>query len=306
MNPKNWKPGRWALLTVGLYAATLVALTFPLLLACLSKDLSQDIDIEIFRSWEYWIIISVLSLIEGFALFFPVAVSRQRPVKRRSWALLAVTSGLMFGLLLATLSFSISEVRTTDFFKDAIVIPAFWWAVGAGLLGWLFWGLFFWLTSRKSDEYGYLRRIRTYLLAGSIAELLVAVPSHIYVRQRTDCCAGFGTFLGIATGFVVMTFAFGPGVFFLFAERVAALQRAQDAEQISRSTGILQSHGKDTVMWTALAITFVCLPNVTSVITQTEAPAPLVSIARISFYVMSAASCISAVRAWRKRNGCGD
>ena len=105
----------------------------------------------------------------------------------------------------------------------------------------------------------------------------------------------------MATGFVVMVFAFGPSVFFLFAERIAALQRAQDAEQIPRGTGILQSHGKDTVMWTALAVIFLCLPDAACVVTQTEAPSQLVSIARISFMVMGATGCISAVRAWRNK-----
>jgi hypothetical protein len=37
-------------------------------------------------------------------------------------------------------------------------------------------------------------------MGGSILELLVAVPSHIIVRRRGDCCAPLGTFCGTATG----------------------------------------------------------------------------------------------------------
>jgi len=52
----------------------------------------------------------------------------------------------------------------------------------------------------------------------------VAVPSHIIVRRRGDCCAPIGTFWGIVTGISVMLLCFGPGVFFLFVERCQRLQ----------------------------------------------------------------------------------
>jgi hypothetical protein len=64
-----------------------------------------------------------------------------------------------------------------------------------------------------------------WLLRGSILELLIAVPSHVIVRQRDDCCAPFATFWGIVTGISVMLISFGPGVLFLFAARIRRKQR---------------------------------------------------------------------------------
>ena len=69
-----------------------------------------------------------------------------------------------------------------------------------------------------------LKRATRWLLRGSILELLVAVPSHVIVRRRDDCCAPAGTFWGIATGISVMLLCFGPGVFFLFVERCRRLK----------------------------------------------------------------------------------
>jgi hypothetical protein len=63
-------------------------------------------------------------------------------------------------------------------------------------------------------------RLGRYLLAGSALELLVAVPAHVYVRRRTECCAGIATGTGICIGVAVMFLAFGPGVVMLYLKRV--------------------------------------------------------------------------------------
>ena len=50
-------------------------------------------------------------------------------------------------------------------------------------------------------------------------ELLIAVPTHVVARCRDYCCAGLMTFIGLTMGVSVMLFAYGPAVYFLFAER---------------------------------------------------------------------------------------
>jgi hypothetical protein len=89
---------------------------------------------------------------------------------------------------------------------------------------WLFWGLIFYLFARRDDPQSLIKRCTRWVLRGSIAELLVAVPSHIFVRHGHDCCAPVATFWGITIGLSLMLLAFGPGVFFLFVERAARLR----------------------------------------------------------------------------------
>ena len=68
LDPKNWKPGRWALLTVALYAANFCALTWPLLAASFGPSDS------IYGEWQYWVVVGCLSLFQGAALLFPVSL----------------------------------------------------------------------------------------------------------------------------------------------------------------------------------------------------------------------------------------
>ena len=91
---------------------------------------------------------------------------------------------------------------------------------------WVVWAVVFFRSFRASEPDAVMRRLTTWLLRGSILELLVAVPCHVIVRERNDCCAPAVTFWGIATGVTVMLMAYGPGVFFLFAARIRAMKPA--------------------------------------------------------------------------------
>jgi hypothetical protein len=73
--------------------------------------------------------------------------------------------------------------------------------------------------SRRCEPADLISRQCRGLIRGSILELLIAVPTHVVARYRDYCCAGFMTFVGLTMGVSVMLFAYGPAVFFLFAER---------------------------------------------------------------------------------------
>lgn len=96
--------------------------------------------------------------------------------------------------------------------------------IGIVVLCWIGWAMLFHRFAKSGDPHALTRRLTQWLVRGSILELLVAVPSHIFVRRRADCCAPMFTFWGMVTGLAIMLLAFGPGVFFLFIERVRRRQ----------------------------------------------------------------------------------
>jgi len=99
-----------------------------------------------------------------------------------------------------------------------------WTMILTALILWVIWAVVFNRFAKSDDPESLVKRLMRWLLRGSILELLIAVPSHVIVRRRGDCCAPAGTFWGIATGISVMLLCFGPGVFFLFVERCRRLK----------------------------------------------------------------------------------
>ena len=79
---------------------------------------------------------------------------------------------------------------------------------------WTLWAFIFGSFAKSDDPNAFIHRATGWLLRGSILELLIAVPSHIIVRRRGDCCAPIGTFWGITTGISVMLLCFGPAFSF--------------------------------------------------------------------------------------------
>ena len=164
-------------------------------------------------------ILALLVAAQAALLAVPVRIAQKRPVGKRSLLSTAIASAFMMGLLVVGVGLVLLEVFWGDKIEGLWANIFGWFMVAAFILTWVFWGFVFYRWSKKLEPENFIEKLFCRLFGGSILELLVAVPSHIFVRQRTYCCAGMDTFFGITCGLAVMIFSFGPGVFFLFVER---------------------------------------------------------------------------------------
>jgi len=257
---------RWAILTVAAYAVCLLMLTVPLIVVA-SIDWSTRGQpprvtippgqaVQVFQEWGYWTWVTIFVAAQGILLLIPVRTSGGRPVKRRHIGWLIAASSFLFANLVLSGVFCIlfgifgdAGYAPVEFFakiaaeNPVLIKTAAFLHVPApsdfllGICGvvatlltiWGVWLIVFYRFSVATDPAAFHAKLVRWLLRGSILELLIAVPSHIAVRGRSDCCAGAGTFCGIATGISVMLLSFGPGVLFLFAHRMRGLRPRRPA-----------------------------------------------------------------------------
>ena len=228
---------RFAIYIIFLYGAILVILTQPVMLAA-SASGSDGFDwkeiSKVFEAWRYWILLAIMLLCQAALLGISVKAESKRPVTRKPVLFSVIASSFLAALLILGVVAAISETINKEpditagilgFMKFSEIKEAFFESnvIGVGAAGfiivWLIWALVFYRWSKDLEPKTFVGRQCKLLFAGSVLELLVAVPTHILARSRDYCCAGFSTFVGIALGISVMLLSFGPGVFFLYAER---------------------------------------------------------------------------------------
>lgn len=211
---------KWSLIVAALYGLILVTLFVPVAAFALIKNGALNLKYPAYAlgSWVFWLTIAVLVLAQFALLRVPVALAHRRPVKQRSVWSTVLAAAFMMGLLVFGFGLSLCELIAHGM-ESRDCETYFWVSLGFALTSWALWTVYFYQATKTAAPADPMARLQRRLWTGSILELLVAVPTHIVARQRTDCCAGYMSFIGLTCGISVMLFAFGPAVYFLFVER---------------------------------------------------------------------------------------
>jgi len=233
---------RWGIVVTLFYAVFVVFLLVPLVPATIAKnDYWKGADsagaivgklvfplVEWHSDASWWLWVGMLVGGQALLLFLSVDTSR-RMLRPRGHV--AVTFGLA-ALLLALLSLAAVLSLAAGAYGDKVLDWALfplggeaWDRFRKALLWlaalWAVWGAVFYLHLRGVSQ--VFSSAVTWLLRGSVLELLIAVPSHIWVQRRDVCSAPVVTGFGIATGIAVMLLCFGPGVLALYKKRIDRL-----------------------------------------------------------------------------------
>ena len=196
----NMKVLKWVLL--GLYIAIIIGLLG------MSYRHGESLNGKLF--WPLFILV-VTVLSQALLIFGAGTVNLCTPIRPRRLVLPVIVAAVMMTVLVAALCHSLAELLYLD--DIDWIVYVFWIIVG---LSWILWSIVFFIMYRDTERYKTLRNLVATLIAGSLIELLVAIPSHIIVIRRPGCFVGLMTACGIIGGIFVMLWAFGPGIIFLF------------------------------------------------------------------------------------------
>lgn len=214
----------WGIAISALYAVVVAALTLPLWIFLFFGELNSEALADLLDSQPLvdflvvWGSVGLFIVTQAALLFIAVdrSGSRLKP-RRRLGIAVAATSFAVALLCLAVLS-NVIAILLGD---DGLEWEWFWLALPAVL--WIGWGVVFYLYRERM--FASLTRTVGWLLNGSVLQLLIAVPAHIVVRERNDCCAPMISGFGIASGVALMLMAFGPSVVFLYQDRLRRHER---------------------------------------------------------------------------------
>ena len=164
----------------------------------------------------FTMLVAVGVMLAGQALliFGSGTINLCRPIRRRRLVLPVFVAATMLALLMVGLSIAAWELLYLDGVPNDDALG--YAMMGVIFLSWIGWGVLLFSRLQNKPRYTVLRKLNTLIFAGSLAELLATVPSHIIVTRRPGCLVGLGTAMGIAAGCCVMLFSFGPAIAILF------------------------------------------------------------------------------------------
>jgi hypothetical protein len=169
---------------------------------------------DAYATWFTWVIVAVPMIGEFLLLFLRVDTSQKRLKPRTHILISSITTAFFLGLLTFAGVLGVGVgFRGDKAMPDGV--PA---VLAATAVAWAAWAIIFYRVHRDSTD--AVSRAVTWLLRGSVLELLIAVPAHVIVRRRGDCSAPIATSFGITSGIAIMLLAFGPSVLLLYKQRI--------------------------------------------------------------------------------------
>ena len=172
--------------------------------------------------WEY-----ALNLMFVVGLFLLAEWAFLRPGK--NWKVRMLTEGrpLKTSIFAAAL---MAMLLTTGGIALLLELPNWWQPIlgenedtfrpflilGVMAVIWSVWTWIFWIYWKQGDRYTQLGKMIRGLVAGSILEVMVAVPVHIWAARQRECYCCRGTYTTLVLGGTVLIWAFGPGIILLY------------------------------------------------------------------------------------------
>jgi hypothetical protein len=214
---------KWGIAITAVYALIVVGLLMPGAIFIMGSDNEKWATLTgsvrfLYGSGIFWLAVGMVVCGEAALLFLRVDTSWQRLRPRAHVAVSGAVAAGLTALLTASAIWCVGCAVRGDDFTNSVILSSEVEIVGFVLGLWLLWGIFFYVYLRGASA--AVTRVISWLLRGSVLELLIAVPCHIIVRRRQDCSAPIVTSFGIATGIAIMLLAFGPSVLLLYKKRL--------------------------------------------------------------------------------------
>ncbi|MGD0840283.1 MAG: hypothetical protein ABSA32_03905 [Candidatus Acidiferrales bacterium] len=214
---------KWGIVITVVYALIVVGLVTPGSILIIGGDAGKLSALPeafgaLFAQGFVWAAVGIVVCGEAALLFLRVDTTWRHAKPRAHILVSCAVAGALTALLTAAAVWSIGFAARGDDFANSFVIDTGTEIVCFVAALWLLWGIVFYMFLRRSSD--PVTRVVSWLLRGSVLELLIAVPCHIIARRRDECSAPQMTSFGIATGIAIMLLSFGPSVLLLYKKRL--------------------------------------------------------------------------------------
>ena len=107
--------------------------------------------------------------------------------------------------------------------------------LGVMLIVWAGWTAVFYVYWRQGDHYTQMGKMLRGLIAGSILEIMIAVPVHIWATRQRECYCCRGTYTTLVLAGTVLIWVFGPGIILLYLREKYRRAKLLDSDESTQT-----------------------------------------------------------------------
>ena len=182
----------------------------------------------------YLLLISAILLIPGFLklkeisfylmiliyavtlalIFMPIKYAKIGYYKyKKSKIIPIIIFSLMLAILVLSINFTLSEFFNGSYLEIFGTILNTFYLYIVLLIIWIIFAIIGVIINLKKDEDNIYKKYLITIISGSLLELIITIPLHIFIIKRDECLVGLVSMYGIIGGFLVLMFVMGPSIF---------------------------------------------------------------------------------------------
>jgi len=243
----NIRALRWVFLA--LYAAHFLAL---LVWGFFTKSQGNDNGILC------WLYVGITLVTQALFIFCSGTMNLCKPIRRRRLIVPLAIAAALLSLMAAAFLYGLMElfrveIRELHLPRQLSESGFLYVVIG---INWIIWAVVLYVRTREHQRFTVMQRIVSAIFAGSLAELLAAIPAHVIVTRRPGCLVGLQTSMGLSAGLIVMFWTFGPGIVLLFLQDRRKAELAGHIPVQDRSHFVLKAFAVALIIVIALVAAF--------------------------------------------------
>jgi hypothetical protein len=136
--------------------------------------------------------------------------------------------------MLLTVGFVALLLELPNWWEGIMGVDSYWGIICVWITMLIIWGIWSWIFFvywRQGDRYTQSGRMIRGLVAGSILEIIIAVPVHIWATRQRECYCCRGTYTTLILAATVLIWAFGPGIVLLYMREKRRIEKLNAFEQ---------------------------------------------------------------------------
>ncbi len=181
-------------------------------------------------------IIAFIFITSLILVFIPIKQKKIGYYKyKHSKVIPIIIFSFMLAILVFSINFTLAEFFDGNYFDLVFKIFESFYFYIILLVIWIIFTVIGIILNLKKEVDNFYKKYLITLISGSLLELIITIPLHIFILKRKECLVGIVSIFGVLGGFIVLIFVMGPSIFLFLVYFYNKFNRKENSKITSKN-----------------------------------------------------------------------